>query len=197
MECGGSALKNMSEETKMKISNTLKGIKFSDEHKQKLSISLSGDRNPMYGRIGELSPQYGRNMAGENNPHYGFKHSDSAKAKMSNAHKGKPLSEEHRKQISERQRGEKSYWYGTHLTEDIRRKISEAHKKIPISKQCREASVKANSKQVAQYDLNGYILQIFSSTKEASRCLGIDSSGISKVCRGVNKTASGFVFKYI
>lgn len=197
VECGGNVLKTISEETKKKISNKLKGRKFSDEHKQKLSVSLSGTNNPMYGKTGELSPQYGRNMVGKNNPHYGFKHTDLAKAKMSKAHKGKPLSEEHRKQISERSKGEKGYWYGTHLTEDMRRKISEAHKKIPISKQCREASIKANSKQVAQYDLDGHLLQTFPSTKEAGRCLGIDSSGISKVCRGIRQTISGFVFKYI
>lgn len=197
IECGGNALKKLSEETKKKISSRLRGRKFSDDHKRKLSESLTGKNNPMYGKIGKLNPQYGRDMSGENNPHYGFKHTDSAKEKMSKVHKGKPLSTEQRKKISERFKGDKNPWYGTHLTADMRRKMSEAHKKIPIAKQCREASIKANSKQVAQYDLNGFILQIFSSAKEAGRRLGIDSSGISKVCRGVNKTVSGFVFKYI
>lgn len=37
---------------------------------------------------------------------------------------------------------------------------------------------------------------IFSSTKEASRQLGLDSSSIAKVCRGVNQSCGGFHFKY-
>ena len=52
-------------------------------------------------------------------------------------------------------------------------------------------------KSVAQYTLNGEFLKDYSSAAEAVRCLNLDSSTISKVCRGKNKTHGGFIFKYI
>lgn len=42
--------KKCSDETKRKISNTLKGKTFSDEHKRKLSESQKGERNCMFGK---------------------------------------------------------------------------------------------------------------------------------------------------
>lgn len=44
------------------------------------------------------------------------------------------------------------------------------------------------------YD-NGDVLNI--STGEILRSLNLDSSTISKVCRGINKSHGGFHFKYI
>lgn len=52
-------------------------------------------------------------------------------------------------------------------------------------------------KKVAQYDLDGNLLNTFDSCSMAARELKLDSSTISKVCRGINKTHGGFTFKYI
>lgn len=51
-------------------------------------------------------------------------------------------------------------------------------------------------KTVLQFDLNGRFIAEFPSAKEAARQLNLDSSTISKVCRGQNKTHGGFIFKY-
>lgn len=51
-------------------------------------------------------------------------------------------------------------------------------------------------KTVLQFDLNGRFVAEFPSIKEAARQLNLDSSTISKVCRGQNKTHGGFIFKY-
>lgn len=59
-----------------------------------------------------------------------------------------------------------------------------------------ETKTNSSAKTVEQYDLNGNLLNIFPSTKEAARQLNLDSSTISKVCRGKNKTHGGFIFKY-
>lgn len=48
-------------------------------------------------------------MKGEKNPWYGKKHSDATRKKMSEFHKGKVLSEEHRLKISESKKG-KTTW---------------------------------------------------------------------------------------
>lgn len=60
-----------------------------------------------------------------------------------------------------------------------------------------EQHTNSSAKKVAQYNLKGELLNTFLSTKDAARQLNLDSSTISKVCRGVNKTHGGFKFKYI
>ena len=47
---------------------------------------------------------------------------------MSEAAKGKTLSEETKKKIGEAKKGERHPLYGKHHTEDVKRKMSEAHK---------------------------------------------------------------------
>lgn len=69
----------------------------SEQTKQKLS-------NKMKGRY-----------EGVNNPFYGRSHTENAKILISNANKGKIISDEHRKIVSESarsRRGELAYWYG-------------------------------------------------------------------------------------
>lgn len=60
-----------------------------------------------------------------------------------------------------------------------------------------ETKTNTTAKTVAQYDLDGNYIQEFPSARSAAEALGLDSSTISKVCRGVNKTHGGFKFKYI
>ena len=51
-------------------------------------------------------------------------------------------------------------------------------------------------KTVLQFDKDMNFIQEFQSVREAARCLNLDSITISKVCRGVNKTHGGYIFKY-
>lgn len=51
-------------------------------------------------------------------------------------------------------------------------------------------------KAIVQYDKNGNYIQEFPSISSAAKTLNLDSSTISKVCRGINKTHGGFIFKY-
>lgn len=51
-------------------------------------------------------------------------------------------------------------------------------------------------KKVDQYDINGNYITTFPSLREAGRQLGLDSSSITKVCKGKVKTCGGFIFKY-
>jgi len=63
----------------MKMSESHKGKKTSEETKQKLSEALSG----------------------KNNPNFGKHHSEVTKQKISESRKGKKFSEEHKQKISE------------------------------------------------------------------------------------------------
>lgn len=60
-----------------------------------------------------------------------------------------------------------------------------------------ETKTNQSAKRVAQYDLNDNYIQEFQSVNAAAAVLNLDSSTISKVCRGINKTHGGFKFKYI
>ena len=54
--------------------------------------------------------------------------SEESKKKMSEAKKGKHLSEEHKKKLSEAKKGEKNPNYGKHFSEEHKKKMSEASK---------------------------------------------------------------------
>ena len=53
------------------------------------------------------------------------------------------------------------------------------------------------SKPVKQFDLNMNFINMYPSTQEASRQLGISQSLIASVCRGEHPHTHNFIFKYI
>lgn len=61
-------------------------------------------------------------------------------------------------------------------------------------------SIKRNAekhkKQVIQYTKNNEIIKEYSSLKEASDKIGIDSSSIMRCCKGKQKTCGGYIWKY-
>lgn len=74
-------------------------------------------------------------------------------------------------------------------------------RKISISENVKaalyEQKTNSSAKTVAQYSLQNEYLATYPSAAEAARQLNLDSSTITKVCRGKNKTHGGFIFKYI
>ena len=85
--------KQLSEETRKKLSEAAKGKKFSDEHKKKLSEANRGKK---------LSAETKNKMSEAKK---GKHRSEETKNKISEAHKGRHLSEEHKKKLSEANRG--------------------------------------------------------------------------------------------
>ena len=73
----------------------------------------------------------------------GFQHTDKTRRKMSAAHKGKCLSEETKRKLSEAQRGERGNNYGKHPSNETREKLSEAHKGKRLNKETRRKISKA------------------------------------------------------
>lgn len=146
--------KPLSESTKLKISNTMKGRPCNNK---------------------------------------GYRHSEEIKKYISMCSKGKkrkPRSTEHRKKLSESLKGKPAWnkgipssMKGTHLSEDTITRLRDLDRK--------------NKYAVAQYDLQGNLLNTFQSTMEAERKTGIKNSGISACCRGLQKTAGGFIWKKV
>lgn len=51
------------------------------------------------------------------------------------------------------------------------------------------------NRRIAQYDLNGNLIKIFNTTKQAS--LETGCTHISEICSGKRKTGKGYLFKYV
>lgn len=65
-----------------------------------------------------------------------------------------------------------------------------------IERGLKQRNDRNKSKLTAMYTLDGNLIDIYPSAREASRLTGIPKTLIYKCCRGENKTAKGFVFKY-
>ena len=51
-------------------------------------------------------------------------------------------------------------------------------------------------KNVLQYDLNNNLIKIWEGFREVERNLNIKQSSISKCCKGIYKTAGGFIWRF-
>lgn len=51
-------------------------------------------------------------------------------------------------------------------------------------------------KQVSQYTMDGNLLEVYDSVREAQRKTGYSEANISACCRGLYKQAYGFIWKY-
>jgi group I intron endonuclease len=93
---------------KIKANRTISyGPRHSEEQKAKWSQdrkgSITGEKNPNYGKFGPDHPSYGRKISeeakkklseqrmGKNNPNYGKKYSEEERKEMSRVRKGKPM----------------------------------------------------------------------------------------------------------
>lgn len=107
--------KQHSEDTRRKISDTLKGRTFSEDTRRKMSESHKG----------KIISAESRRKISESNK--GKQRSEDSKIKMSESQKGKHYSEETRRKLSEAMR-KSAPWKGKHLSEETKRKMSESHK---------------------------------------------------------------------
>lgn len=62
------------------------------------------------------------------------------------------------------------------------------------NRRCMEKVIK---KPVKQLSLDGNIIKTFSMINEAARETGVNSTQISRVCKGKNKTAGGYKWEYM
>lgn len=79
------------------------------------------------------------------------------------------------------QRGEKNPMYGKHHSDEIKEKM--------IKNQ-------PNRKKVIQYDKDGNLIKIYDGIREAQRLTGITCQNILNCCRGRQKTAGGYIWRY-
>lgn len=62
--------------------------------------------------------------------------------------------------------------------------------------ECYANRIKMMMKKIIQYDLNGIKLQEFNSRKEAASITGVCATSITNCCNGKHKQGGGFIWKY-
>ena len=192
----------------------------SDESKQKMSEAMKGENNPMWGKHftkeqkRKISESRKGKCCGEKNPNYRKHLTEEQKSKLSESRKGennpmygKHLTEEHKSKLSEAMKGrycgEKHPMWGRHLTEEQKRKISEGMKgeKHPMyGKHC-DDEIKdkirlRHNKAVVQYTKEGEFVAEYESALMAKNITGINNGDIGACCRGKRKSAGGFKWAY-
>lgn len=117
--------------------------------------------------------EYGYNLANGGEVNSGYKLSDSTKSKLSESHKGKhPWNYGKTGYSMPNSKGKKR-------NADTKKKMSDNRPK----------------NAVAQYTMDGELVNIFKSQIEAERITGIPNTSISLCARGIHKQAGGFVWK--
>lgn len=164
-------------------------------------------------KFNSLSPNGYNLMTGGGNS----KHIPETILKISEANKNRihtPLSEETKKKISQAKKGENSYNYGMKISEEQKEKTRETWRKkkeegkIKLTEQVEEILKNGRQKgieynklikqiPVGQYTKDNVFIKKFSGACEAKDELNIDRSTILKVCKGIRKTAGGFIWKYL
>lgn len=113
----------------------------------------------------------------------GYKHTEEAKKKMSEAAKGRHYV----------------------LTSDWKNKIGEANKNRMLEdkelyedtcNRCRENGNKV-ARPIVQLDLDGNLIATFKSGKEASRETGVHDGNIVNCCKGRQLTSGGYKWQYV
>ena len=104
--------KGTTQESRKKLSNAASKSIWTDDRRKQLSIKMSGENNPFYGKrhteeSKKKMKEHAIDMSGTNNPMYGRHHSEEARRKMGEKNKGRHASDETKKKFRERT-GEKS-----------------------------------------------------------------------------------------
>ena len=168
-----------SEESKNKISESLKGKHHTEEHKNKISESMKGHK---------FTKETRKKISEANKGH---ETTEETRKKISEANKGKKLTEEHKNKISEGNKGKK-------LTEETRKKISECMK----GKNKHWGKDNPNAKPVLMFTKEGEFIKRFDCVVEANKYFGKPRNNANiNMCakgraNGRNTTAYGYIWIY-
>lgn len=149
---------------------------------------------------------YNNSIGGEN-PSQGahWKLSKEVIEKRASKMRGRKLTEEHRKKLSDSHKGHSSCLKGKTLSEETKNKISQSLKewnrnnvspnkgrKYKKSEYAIMRTSEGHYKKIICIETE----EIFDSLQMASKLKNIDGSSLSKVCRGKRQTAGGFHWRY-
>lgn len=121
----------------------------------------------------------------------GKHHTEETKQKLREIHTGMKMSKESIEKRVQKMRGRK-------LSESHRIALLMANIGKPCSKEKAEKISLSNKDRnpVTMFDLNQKPVKTFHSILRASKETGVDNSSISRCCKGLQKTAGGYYWKY-
>ena len=164
--------KPRSEETKKKISESHKRENLSVETRKRLSLSKSGKNHPMFGK--KVSEETRKKMSlahkGEKNHFFNKHHTDEVRSKLSTINKGKTMSDETRSKIS-------MSGSGKVVPISVREKISKSRKGIIFSEETRKRMSEAKKHKKVVVDSYGNNL---GNLKNAAKLLKISVPTLKK-----------------
>ena len=143
--------------------------------------------------------EYGYNI--ESGGHSG-EMAEETKRKLSELFKGKPKTEEHKKNLSKAMKG-----VGHPISEEARRKLSAtkkgrivteaSRKKISESRKGKYGGANnPSARRIVQYTKNGDFVKVWDYATQASNALGLHLGNMIQCCRGNLKSCGGFVWRY-
>jgi group I intron endonuclease len=177
LEQAGSSLGyKHTEEAKRKMSEALKGKKFSEERRLQMSLESTVKGKP-------LSEEHKAKISVGNK---GRKHSEQARHNMSVAHIGKKPTSEANKKNSESNTGEKNHFWGKHHSDESKGKMSRSKIGLLVGER------NGSSKIV----LNIQTGIFYVSMNEALDSLGgtISYSSLGKMLRGDRKNKTDLIY---
>lgn len=206
---GGEGGTRPAESSRLKMSQSRKGVKFTEEHKDKLRVAASKHKHTDETKL---------KLSIINKGKVGVKHTDETKRKLSESRKGVVFTKEHCQKISEGKRGKSSRKLteqekenlrkvniGKVVSSETRQKISDANKGKRHSK---EALLKITASNRAKNELtkkpilcsNGTSFSFSGDAVKWLRSIGFETASRSNIvncCRGRLRTAYGFTWVYI
>jgi hypothetical protein len=146
------------------------GVIQGPDHKRKIADAQLGEKNHMYGRVGEAHPNYGRSV-----------HSEKQRQKWSKGRKGSKLSEETKALLSKIQSGEGNSFYGKSHSQESLEKMAAAKRGKPN---------KSRQRQVihTQYGI------VFDSAMEAAQCYGYNYKSLMDKLSGRRKNNTSLAY---
>lgn len=183
--------------------------KMSDQTKKKISHSLKGNQFRRGIPHTQETIQKMREMRAGKNPH---EWTDESRKKLSNSKKGVKASKETKEKLSSIRRGKNNSFYGKHHSEETkellrqinigkkhtneaRKKMSEKRKGVKLSKKHSKHIGEGHKKSLIQMALSGDFVKEWDSVKSASEAHN-NLKHIDGVCRGERKSAGGYKWIY-
>jgi len=183
--------------------------KMSDQTKKKISHSLKGNQFRRGIPHTKETIQKTRETRAGKNPH---EWTDESRKKLSNSKKGVKASKETKEKLSIIRRGKNNSFYGKHHskgtkellrqinigkkhTNEARQKMSEKRKGVKLSKEHSQHIGDGHKKPLIQMTLSGDFVKEWDSVKSASEAHN-NLKHIDGVCRGERKSAGDYKWIY-